>query len=43
MEKALNVYSRIFSEKDHMHVTSIIVYYYTCSILLLVLIVSYCV
>ena len=25
MEKAFKVYSRIFSEKDHMHITSIIV------------------
>ena len=39
-EKALNVYSKIFSQKDHIHVTFIIVYYYNCSILLLVLIVD---
>ena len=36
MEKSFNLCKKIFGERGHVHVTVIIVYYYSCSILLLV-------
>lgn len=41
MEKASNLYSKIFSERDHVHITCIIVNGYNYSILLLLLISYY--
>lgn len=41
MEKASNLYSKIFSERDHVHITCITVNGYNYSILLLLLISYY--
>lgn len=41
MEKASNLYSKIFSERDHVHITRITLNGYNYSILLLLLISYY--
>ena len=39
MEKALNLYNKIFWERDHIHITFIKVYCCNCSILLVVVVI----